>query len=478
MKKPFAVVTNKGSLVGSDILNQYAIKEASNQLKFDSFQQAYGEAKLVTPLYNPESLTRLLEMNTYHMRCCKTKARDTAGLGFKLESLTDSQNETGKTKLAGFFDDQLEPLPLTLDRVMYDYEVMGYAALELVRVRNGAEEEPANMFHLPAHTLRRHTDGVRVCQIRGNKKRWYKMAGEDVDIHKESGEKYDLGSLSPEQRASEIIWFMNYTARSDYYGMPDVIPVLSAIYGDISRSNYNIAFFENYGVPAYAVFITGDYDEGEIDENGRSEFEKVIEDHFRNMKAEPHSTLILSIPSGQGGDVKVNFEPLSLETKEASFRLYRKDNRDEVLSAHAVPPYRAGIAETGSLGGSTAEESTEIYKTSVIEPRQEMLENAINLHIVKGGFDVHDWEFKLADIDNTDEMHDLEMVKGLFSIGAITPNQIINHFGERFGLTATEGVPHMDMHFINNVPVETLEVSEAIDATLKQLNTVMKRMGE
>ena len=73
---------------------------------------------------------------------------------------------------------------------------------------------------------------------------------------------------------------------------------------------------------------------------------------------------------------------MSTDVKEASFRLFRKDNRDEVMIAHGVPGYRIGIIETGSLGGSTARESTEIYKRSVIDPRQVIIEETINQEII------------------------------------------------------------------------------------------------
>ena len=93
----------------------------------------------------------------------------------------------------------------------------------------------------------------------------------------------------------------------------------------------------------------------------------------------------MSVPAIEGqGEVNIEFKRFECEVKEASFRLHRQDNRDEILAAHGVPPYRVGVAETGSLGGNTARESTEIYKRSVIEPRQEMLESMINKHIFVG----------------------------------------------------------------------------------------------
>ena len=129
----------------------------------------------------------------------------------------------------------------------------------------------------------------------------------------------DLKSLPPEDRASEVIWFVNYTPRSDYYGLPDVVPALGAVWGDIARRDYNIAFFDNYGVPAYAVFVTGNFDPGDIDEDGRTDMEKAIEEHFSELAKNPHSILILSIPTeGRDEEVKVEFQPLVWRPKRLS----------------------------------------------------------------------------------------------------------------------------------------------------------------
>ncbi len=169
--------------------------------------------------------------------------------------------------------------------------------------------------------------------------------------------------------------------------------------------------------------------------------------------------MVLAVPTGgQAGEVKIEFKPLAVETKEASFRLYRTDNRDEVIAAHRVPPYRLGISETGSLGGTTATESIEIYKTSVIEPRQQVLEAAINKYILwatpeEGGFGATGWKFEFADIDNADETHDVDLLCKLFDKGAVTPNQIIKHFSKRFSLEVVDH-PAMDAHYIGGYPID------------------------
>ena len=474
-RKPFAFVTSAGRVVRKSVVDDYVMKDGeSRQVPEDQFTQSYGDKGLKQPLYNPSALAHLLEINTYHYRACKTKARDIAGLGWTLSpTVAGNESEAERELVEDWVNSQYPSVTTTLDRVQMDIESIGWGAMELVYDQYDSEKELLSLHHLPSHTTRLHGDGMRAVQIRGTKRVWFKREGVQDHIHKDTGE---MGPNIPEgSRGSVMLVIPNYTPRSDFYGLPDIIPAIRAIYGDISRAEYNIAFFDNFGVPAYAVFISGDFDEGpEDEETGQTPLEETIEEHFREMNKNPHSILVMSVPSSAGGDVDIKFEPLSVDTKEASFRLYRKDNRDEILAAHGIPPYRMGIAETGSLGGSTAEESTEIYKRSVIEPRQDRLEELINKYIVRESLGVEDWEFELAEIDTTDESHEMDLASNLFSRGAMTPNDLIRNFGERFGLEEIDH-PAMDAHYVNNLPIdlEQQQQSAEVDAALMGLEVAM-----
>jgi len=486
MARPFGVVTQTGKFIGSDVLNQYATKsdEQSRKIETDVFEKDYGTQGLLKPIYNPDVLARALELNTYHYRACRTKARDTAGLGWNLEAVGEedgSQDQYDTVKQ--FFDGMPEPISTVLNQAMFDFETIGYGAIEMVRENYDPRGRPSLLVHIPAHTMRIHRDGNRFCQIRGTKRVWFKRAEHDKDVDYNTGKEYELGTLDPGRRASEIIWITNYTPRSDFYGIPDIIPALGAVHGDVSRRNYNISFFENFGVPAYAVFVSGNFEDEEVlDENGEPTGETVLEreikDHFSQLAKNPHSTLILSVPTrDRQGEVKIDFKPLAVETKEASFRLYRKDNMEEVLSAHGVPPYRAGIAKEGSLGGNTAKESTEIYKRSIIEPRQETLETLLNRYVLWGGFEATDWKFKFAEIDTRDEQHDLNILQGLFQMAAATPNQIIRHFKDRYGLEESDD-PAMDMHYLGGQPVEQAAEPREVEAAMMSLQERLLEIAE
>jgi PBSX family phage portal protein len=457
-RKHFGYVTSKGKAIRKSVMDLYAVKEIeksdeSRALK-DAFRDSYNQLGLVEPIYSPDKLDGVLEINTYHKRCVATKARDVAGLGFALSPIGDDVSDANEQTIKDFIENQKTLLSETLYRQQHDIESVGYGVIELVRVGYISSGLPQTLTHIPAHSIRRHRDGNRAMQKRGKNKRWFKIAGVASDIDKDDGTVHAEGSLPVEKRASEVMWSSSYSSRSDFYGQPDWIASLGTIAGDFSRREYNRTFFDSYGVPAYAVFITGNFDPGEEDDKGRTDLEKSIEEHFDEIAKNPHSTLILTLPTtGGDGEVKVEFKPLATDVKEASFRMYRVDNRDEVVTAHGVPPYRIGVMVAGQMAGNMAIEATEIYKSSVLEPRQLSIENMINKLIIRDGFGVEDWKFELAEIDTKDEKHESEFLTTLFKVGAVTPNEIRMQFASRFGLSQVDNNPALDWHYIDGQPI-------------------------
>ena len=465
-RKPFCFVTSSGKTVRQETLDQYSVQKSKGLQQIDPFAGFYKELETVEPLYNPYALAQLLEMNTYHNRCCQTVSRDTAGLGWDLKSTVADPSPASK-KLKQNIIDAFADMPMNilevLNRACTDWESVSYGAMEIVRANYDVEGDFAALVHIPSPDIRVHRSGNKYVQIVLGKKRWFKRAGlTDIDVDMNTGTEYPAGSLPIEQRATEMIFWTNYSPRSSFYGLPSIIPAIGVIKGDLSRRDYNVSFLENYGVPIFACAITGNFDPGEpVDDDGNPDpagktvLEREIEGHFEEISRNPHSVLILSLPSvaDAEGDVKIEFQPLAKESREASFRLYRLDNRDEVIAAHGVPLNRLGINEIGALSGSTASISTEIYKTSVIGPRQEALETLINRAIIWGIFEAYDWKFTLDPIDTTDETHDVEIAKSLFDIAVLTPNDLIRNFGQRFGAKISDH-PAMDAHYIANTAVD------------------------
>lgn len=474
--KPFGFISKTGRVTRAAVLENYAIKSTeSKQITEEGEGFSYGARGLKEPPYPPRQLAQLLELNTYHYRCVKTKARESAGLGWSMKPVEGKTEETAdpdqKERAKEFFDSLSDPITQTLWLMMVDHESVGYGAIEVTTEEDGT---PLDLIHLPASTVRAHRDKVRFEHRRGAKSVWYKSIRETEEVFVaktgETVEEYEGRSgagesIGFEDLANDLMWFRNYTPDSDYYGKPDVMPALGALWGELSRRDYNIAFFDNHGVPAMAVFITGDFDPGEpVDEQGnpdpegRTPLEDTLEDLFADLPENPHSTVILTLPTRDTdrdeANIEVRFERLATEVKDASFRLYRQDNRDEIVVAHGVPGYRIGINETGSLGGNTARESTEIYKRSVLEPLQATIENEINTYVVRRGLGVTDWEWKLDELDTRDSIAELDKLVKLFENGALSPNELREH--SDLGLKRIEH-PAMDLYYISGKAITSDE---------------------
>lgn len=451
-----AYILNDGELISEKEMNQFAIK-GSKQIPPDKFKGNYNNLGLVEPLYNPEALAQLLEINTFHYRACKTKARDTTGNGWILEPIYGLENPSDEQweRAMAFLDNPNPAMTLSeiCHNVMVDFEAIGDGYFEVIR-KDGIV---VGLEHIPSHTMRVHTSLKKFCQIRGPHRVWFKRFGVDFEIDATTGEEGK--SIPAEKRANEVIHIRNYTSRSDFYGIPDILPALGVLLADRERTAYNIAFFENHAIPAYVVTITG----ADLDEKT----EKMIQRYFQeDVKKNRQSTLVLTAKKDENDissdPIEIKFQALSTETKEASFRMFRQDNRDEILTAHGVPPYRAGVAVVGNLGGTTAQESTEIYKQSVIRPRQEMLENVINRYILQQGLGITDWKFKFNVIDSRDKDKEVDRLQKLFDMGVYSPNQILEKLGEE-----PIDDPNMDRHFINGHP---------IDASKEEINAIVQSM--
>lgn len=351
---------------------------------------------------------------------------------------------------------------------------MGYGAIEVIR-EGRSRSDIVNLGHIPAQHLRRHRDGIRVKQQIGTKTVWFVLYGQNYDrngdpfdVDAETGEIVKYNVLAPANRANEILWSMDYTPKSQYYGLATIVPAIPTIHGDISRSSYNTSFFKNYGMPAFAVTVSGDFEDYEK-EPGDEDYDETqtlrykISQQIKEVMKNPHSAVTILVPSNdQEGNVEIKIQPLSIETKEASFRLYRKDNRDEILVAHRVPGYRIGINETGSLGGSNSSDANKIYKNSVIEPLQADDEADINL-LLRNEFDITTCKFAINEIDIRDLTADINVAEKMFNMASMRPIDLINYFGERFGLKADDKNPYLKEYYLNGRPLDEAWSSNDMD---------------
>jgi len=438
------IQTSKG-VYPISVLKKYEVKKTSKQIKEE---EQFGINELIAPPNSPNSLLQLYDMNSTFSACVDQIAEDVAGLGWRLElkeGQEEDENEKKKIKELLEKPNPEESLRQILKEKLIDIGIVGWGGWEVVRNNIG---EVAEIWHIAAHTFRIHKKKKKFCQQRNNEKKWFKRFGEEGDISLETGK---VGKFEEENRANELIYYKRYYPRSDYYGAPAIIPAIGSLIGLIGIRDYNLSFFENYGVPAALITLSGDWKDGSA-----KKIKNFLDTEIRGSE-NAHRTMVFQIPDE---NAKFQWQQLSVDIKEGSFRLYRESLQEDILIAYHMPGERIGVLpRVGKLGGGKeAEEATKVYVESVIEPYQTDMENIVNGLIIEQGLNCHKYVFKLntLDIRNIDAEGD-RYIKYIEN-ALMTPNQARNKLG--LGKTYIGGDKYYMKSGMEEVGEEELEKRE------------------
>lgn len=459
----FSFVKTDRGLFPASVLRKAEMKEqraASKQLQGERVYMT--EHNLVPLPFTVEGLLTLMDNCSFFDACVRQIASDVVGQGWTLTLKEDMKDDTKtKKEIEDFFNDpntDEESITDVLERCIVDWGVIGWFAIEVCRDDAGKVN---GLYHVPAHTIRVHKDKNKYCQIRQVEKRWFKRFGYEKEVDELSGDE----GRKVAKPANEMIFVKRYYPRSAWYGAPPVLSAVGAVKALIGIRDYNLAFFENYGVPAAIVTVTGCWDEDDVKQI--SDFVDVEIKGSSNA----HKTLVLNPPEGG----KVEWEPLIVEVKEGHFKLYFKQLRDEVLVEYKMPPYRIGVAEVGALGGSTAPESTHIYVDSVVEPLKVRLQHIMTMKVIANGFKCETYSFDLGELDIRDETAEIDNCIRLFYIGGLSVNDILEYLG--WAPLDVEAFPWAKEHFMRNdlIPAGTESMAQR-DTAITDLKSDVDRI--
>lgn len=85
--------------------------------------------------------------------------------------------------------------------------------------------------------------------------------------------------------------------------------------------------------------------------------------------------------------------------KVADCLAYMDQRRDDIVATYGVPPAKAGIIESGNLGGGTGDSQDVTYRVDTCGPIAELILEKLNFSIVRQGFGITDWKLKFGEID-------------------------------------------------------------------------------
>lgn len=464
------VMTSKGFFPISKLKAAEKKKEKAKSKQLQQQSEWLDQNDLVPYPFEAANLLTLKDNCAYFDACIKQIAKDVVGQGWHLE-LAEGKEESNqeKERILEFIEkcggDRDSTFEEALEQAVIDWGMIGWWGWELSR--DSKEKFVNGMWHVPAQTIFVHESHNKYCQVRGQKKMWFKRFGLEDDIDLATGKSIGEEQLQAEkedpdrkkiERANEMIFYKNYYPQSDYYGAPNILSSIGAIIGLIGVRDYNLSFFENYGIPAALIVL-----EGRWSKDTAKQISDFIDVEIKGSE-NAHKTMCVH-PSK---DSKLTYIKLGIEVKEGSFKLYHKQLRDEVLVEYKMPPYRIGIAEVGSLGGSTAAESTEIYAQSVVTPLEETVERLVTKKIFQQGLKCKSYEFQLNELDLSDLDAEAKRDQIYFGLGALTPNQILTRQGKK---TYPEG----NSYFVSTSYIEIgQEPLEKTAAMLEAFRLVLK----
>lgn len=476
--RKYGVITTKGKFIPQQQLEEFALKsiyEDSEQL--DSREGYIGNGIEMARPYSMKTLAMFLENDVTHNTACRVKAGDIAGNGWEIKPLLKNADFTNQSDIEDWLENMEIDICDVFEESEQDYHGLGEEFVEIVRYGRNPNEKIVNMYHLPTVNMTFIKDKNIAVQTIGNQRKYFKKYGYQKDVDCLTGIEYPLGELSPEKKATEFFYDRVYNPTDDYYGSPYILPAIGAVFGNMYARNWNNSIFENMGVPAYAILVSGNYSEGETDEDGRTDLQKMLEANIQAFADNPNSVAILTVPSKDGegsNNVEVKWEKIGVDMKDASFLEFFKMNKQEIATAHLIPMYLLGdnSDSTGALGGSNSEQAIEIYKRSVVEKRQNKLERFIN-RVIKDCFGETGWEFKFKNIDRKDENEELDNVLKVLDKGILTLGQAIKILGDKYSVEpTTEDV--MDMRFYNGQPL----VDDVANAILSEAQESLKSLKE
>ena len=388
------------------------------------FRNGYSMFDVITPPWNLYELANYYDTSFANHAAIDAKVENIVGLGYdfevsertmmKLETVMNpEQRERARNRIERArieMRDWMESLndddsfTNTMMKVYTDIQATGNGYLEIGRTVTG---EIGYVGHIPSVTMRarRLRDGY--VQIIGHKVVYFRNFGAKND-----------NPVTDDKRPNEIIHFKEYSPLNTFYGIPDIMSAVSSLHGDQLASQYNIDYFSNKAVPRYVVTLKG----AKLSEDAEDKLFRFLQ---TGLKGQSHRTLYIPLP-GDNDMNKVEFkmEPIENGVQEASFKEYRKQNRDDILIAHQVPLSKIGGSDASNIASALAQDRT--FKEQVARPAQKNLEKMLN-KIVKEKTDILDFRFK--ELTLTDEIAQSQILERYVKTQVMTPNEARQELG-------------------------------------------------
>jgi PBSX family phage portal protein len=449
----------------------------------DPFGKHYreeGGLQIIRPPQNPYALIKIIQENSHLIQCMDSMVTNIHGFGYRMEFIGKKENETNPKALQElqFFEEFFDsPNPYmsfqdVRERIGWDYWALGNAYMEVGR---DTQKRVMTLYHVPAPTMRvTKVDGEptvivetltrmgkkvkvklkkfyrRFVQIDDQGRRvYFKEFGDPRTIDPRTGQENT--SLALEDSATEIIHMARYNGQS-VYGIPLWHSQLPSVLGSRQAELTNLDFFENNGVPALAILVSGGYltEEAfrELQDNfeqvkGRGSVNKVLILEARGAPEDASTTGQVPVPS-------ITMKPLySDRQNDALFQEYERQARDKIRSVFRLPPVFTGVASDYTY--ASAKVSMEIAENQIFVPERIRFDDMMNKKILNTWEpEFHRFRSNPAALATSEDV--LTAIDHFTKAGAISPNNALGILNEKLNLD----IPRIQ-EFWGDMPFELMK---------------------
>lgn len=199
-----------------------------------------------------------------------------------------------------------------------------------------------------------------------------------------------------------------YSPSNKYYGEPDYLTELLNIATTKDANAYNKAFFDNGARPGYAIL----FNNSTPSQDQKDAAKQTFGSNFKGASNSHKSFMAWTGKTKEGeSPAKIEFQKLD-GVEDMSFEKLKSVSRDEIITAHGVPPRLAGVVTAGQLGGGR----------ELIDQLHGFIEITLKpkIQLVEDFFESIGIKHKVAMLDVTNFKDDSDLANGLVASGILT----------------------------------------------------------
>ncbi len=330
-----------------------------------------GKTPIIQP-FDPQHLLRVFDKSNMLRQCVEAYVTNIGRSGWLVAPITAETviDENERQILQSFIDapNSEETLRGIHTNVVYDFEKLGYAFVEIIRdtmrrpsllrgvKASGMALAPKDEEKIPVKIEIARGSRVsnvteirtfrRYVQIVGGLTTFFKEFGDPRKMNYKTGDFHsDQTPVPPSLEATEIIHFRQHS--EDVYGLPRWISQLPSILGSRESEEVNLRYFEDNMVPSMIISVAG----GRLTGQSFREIQSVLTKQSLGKDKQNQIVLLEAVAERESLDEKGSAVQLKVDKltdarpTDGLFKEYDEANQAKVRSSFRLPPIAVGLSQ-------------------------------------------------------------------------------------------------------------------------------------